>query len=192
MDSAGIFGKTTNLDFLPDGIPISGVLGDQQAALAGQACFEKGLAKCTYGTGAFLLINIGEQPSEAAAGTLCSIAWQLAGKRTYAFEGSAFIAGAAIQFLRDNFNFLTSASQSESEAAQAIAAPELYFVPAFTGLEHRGGHLRREGHWAHTRNEQPRLFGGARRIALLRSITSMQQSFQEKSHPYGLTEVHQQ
>ena len=70
MDSAGIFGKTTNLDFLPDGIPISGVLGDQQAALAGQACFEKGLAKCTYGTGAFLLINIGEQPSEAAAGTL--------------------------------------------------------------------------------------------------------------------------
>lgn len=133
-DSAGDFGRTKGLGFLPDGIPITGVLGDQQAALAGQACFAKGEAKCTYGTGAFLLANLGDKPLTSLAGMLTTVAWSLKNHRTYAFEGSAFIAGAAVQFLRDQMNMIGRASESEGLAEGDIAAPEVYFVPALAGL----------------------------------------------------------
>jgi glycerol kinase len=134
QDSASQFCKTKDLGFLPDGIPITGVLGDQQAALAGQACFEKGEAKCTYGTGAFLLANMGDQPIPSSASLLTTVAWSLGGKLTYAFEGSSFIAGAAVQFARDNLEFLSDAKDSEVLAAKELASPYLYFVPALVGL----------------------------------------------------------
>ena len=133
-NSAGIFGKTSGLDFLPDGIPISGILGDQQAALAGQACFSPGQAKCTYGTGAFLLLNTGDQPKLSSAGMLTTVAWSIDGKLTYALEGSAFVAGAAMQFLRDQLKFIPSAAASEAFSQNATAAPSVYFVPAMVGL----------------------------------------------------------
>ena len=134
LDSAGEFGRTQGLGFIPDGIPICGVLGDQQAALAGQTCFSPGEAKCTYGTGAFLLATQGSKALQSRSGLLTTVAWSLAGKRTYAFEGSAFIAGAAIQFLRDQLSLIHHASETESLAASATAAPEVYFVPALAGL----------------------------------------------------------
>lgn len=133
-NSADLFTRTKGLDFLPDEIPITGVLGDQQAALAGQRCFSFGEAKCTYGTGAFLLLNIGDKPLLSKQHLLTTVAWQLDGKQTYALEGSSFIAGAAFQFLRDKLGFLTSAWESESLARGAVAAPEVYFVPALAGL----------------------------------------------------------
>lgn len=133
-NSVDTFTVTKGLDFLPDGIPITGVLGDQQAALAGQRCFSFGEAKCTYGTGAFLLLNVGDQAVVSKHNLLTTVAWQLNGKRTYALEGSSFVAGAAFQFLRDNLGFLRNAWESESLAREAFAAPEIYFVPALAGL----------------------------------------------------------
>lgn len=132
--SAGVFGVTKGLGFLPDGIPISGMVGDQQAALAGQACFEPGEAKCTFGTGAFLLLNTGSRPVFSKAGLLTTVAWNIAGKLTYASEGASFIAGAAVQFLRDQFQFLNKASEAETMARDVQASPGLYFVPALAGL----------------------------------------------------------
>lgn len=134
LPSTGNFGKTRGLDFLPDGIPVSGILGDQQAALAGQACFDAGQAKCTYGTGAFLLLNTGSDPKASTSGMLTTVAWSLGGKLTYALEGSAFVAGAAMQFLRDQLKIIPNAAASESMASDATAAPEIYFVPALAGL----------------------------------------------------------
>lgn len=133
-DSAGLFGKTSGLGFLPDDIPITGILGDQQAALAGQTCFEVGEAKCTYGTGAFMLLNTGDRFQLSNAGLLSTVAWGLAGKRTFALEGSAFVAGAAVQFLRDQLGLLPDASASEALAQSEVAAPEVYFIPALAGL----------------------------------------------------------
>ena len=133
-DSAGIFGKTAGVGLLPDGIPIAGILGDQQAALAGQTCFAEGDAKCTYGTGAFLLANTGEHVVYSEGGLLTTVAWSLNGKRTYALEGSCFIAGAAVQFLRDQFGFVSSSAEVEALASKKPAAPEIYFVPALAGL----------------------------------------------------------
>lgn len=134
QDSASLFGKTKGCGFLPDGIPITGMLGDQQAALAGQACFKPGEGKCTYGTGAFLLFNLGDKPISSKSGLLTTIAWSFNGKRTYCLEGSAFIAGAAVQFLRDQFGFIKGASETEMLARPERAAPEIYFVPALAGL----------------------------------------------------------
>jgi glycerol kinase len=133
-DSAGEFGRTHGLSFLPDGIPISGALGDQQAALAGQTCFKPGEAKCTYGTGAFLLMNIGSKKMLSNSGMLTTIAWGLSGKLTYALEGSSFIAGAAIQFLRDQLGLVKTSAETEHLAKDVIGAPEVYFVPALSGL----------------------------------------------------------
>jgi glycerol kinase len=133
-NSASDFGVTLGLRFLPNGISINGVLGDQQAALAGQTCFEVGEAKCTYGTGAFLLLNTGKEKLTSNHGLLTTVAWQLGGERTYAFEGASFIAGASVQFLRDQFNMLESAPESEAMAEDSTAAPEVYFVPALAGL----------------------------------------------------------
>jgi glycerol kinase len=133
-DSAGLFGKTRGAGFLPDGIPITGALGDQQAALAGQACYEVGEAKCTYGTGAFLLLNIGDEAVASRSGLLTTVAWSLKGRLTYAFEGSAFVAGAAVQFLRDQFGLISASAETEGLARDAVAAPEVYFLPALAGL----------------------------------------------------------
>jgi glycerol kinase len=129
-------GRTRGVGFLPDGIPITGLAGDQQAALFGQTCFRQGDVKCTYGTGAFVLMNVGETPVTSASGLLGTIAY--ASKRgapiTYALEGSAFIAGAAVQWLRDGLRIIDLASQIEPLARSVSDAGGVYFVPALTGL----------------------------------------------------------
>lgn len=133
-DSASVFGTTLGFQALPDGIPITGILGDQQAALYGQACFNVGQSKCTYGTGAFLLVNTGATVPEPAPGVLATVAWQIAGKPTYALEGAVFVAGASMHFARDQLNLLENVAESERIARGKKAAPEVYFVPALTGL----------------------------------------------------------
>ena len=130
-DSSGNFGilKYNNVE-----IPILGVAGDQQAALFGQACYEAGMAKNTYGTGCFMLMNTGDKPVQSKAGLLTTISWGLDGKITYALEGSIFIAGAAIQWLRDGLKIIDSAAESENLAKEALGRDEVYVVPAFAGL----------------------------------------------------------
>ena len=130
-DSSGNFGilKYNNVE-----IPILGVAGDQQAALFGQACFEAGMAKNTYGTGCFMLMNTGDKPVQSKAGLLTTISWGLDGKITYALEGSIFIAGAAIQWLRDGLKMIDTAAESENLAVEALGRDEVYVVPAFAGL----------------------------------------------------------
>src|SRR5206468_13088712 len=103
--SAGEFGRTKGVRGLPDGIPIAGIAGDQQAAMVGQACFAEGEAKCTYGTGAFLLMNAGKRPVASQHGLITTVAWQIGDEVAYALEGSAFIAGALVQWLRDALGF---------------------------------------------------------------------------------------
>jgi glycerol kinase len=134
--SAGIFGHTKGLGFLPDGIPIAGILGDQQAALLGQLCLEPGDAKCTYGTGAFLMCNTGPEIVYSHHGLITTVAWQMQGVTHYALEGSAFVAGAAVQFLRDNLGVIKSSGEIEALAAQANTEEmgDLVFVPSLTGL----------------------------------------------------------
>jgi glycerol kinase len=134
VPSSSIYGKTEGLDFLPDGIPIAGMAGDQQAALFGQACFEPGQSKCTYGTGAFILENIGDQPLPSKHGLLTTVAWQLDGKTSYALEGSAFIAGAAVQWLRDGLGLIQASADIEVLARQVDDNGGVVFVPALTGL----------------------------------------------------------
>ena len=115
-------------------IPIAGIAGDQQAALFGQACFEKGMAKNTYGTGCFMLMNTGEEIQFSENGLLTTIAWGLEDKVYYALEGSVFIAGASVQWLRDGLKFFDSASESEKFAMEAEGENSVYVVPAFAGL----------------------------------------------------------
>jgi glycerol kinase len=123
-------------DFELDGhrIPIAGVLGDQQAALFGQACFEKGSAKNTYGTGCFVLMNTGSQIFVSESGLITTIAWGLDGKVEYALEGSIFIAGAAVQWLRDGLRIIDQAADTEYFARKASGHDDVYMVPAFAGL----------------------------------------------------------
>jgi glycerol kinase len=128
------YGETRGLDFLPDGIPITGMAGDQQAALFGQACFDVGQAKCTYGTGAFLLMNVGPDPVPSTNGLLTTAAWRLGGQTIYALEGSAFVAGAIVQWLRDNLAFVTSSREIEALAASVPDTGGVVLVPALTGL----------------------------------------------------------
>lgn len=128
------FGKTLGLDFLPDGIPIAGMAGDQQAALFGQACFAPGQAKCTYGTGAFILKNIGATPLTSKHGLLTTVAWQIDGNTCYALEGSAFVAGAAVQWLRDGIGLIETAGDIEALAQQVPDSAGVVFIPALTGL----------------------------------------------------------
>lgn len=133
--SAAVFGYTSGVGVLPDGIPISGAAGDQQAALFGQACFEPGQTKVTYGTGAFLLMNTGDKPARETKSLLTTVAWQLPdGKTQYAVEGSIFVAGAAVQWLRDELGLITSAAESEACATAVPDTGGTYLVPAFTGL----------------------------------------------------------
>ncbi len=137
LDSWGEFGKTRGLDFLPDGIPITGILGDQQAALFGQAGTQRGAMKCTYGTGAFMLLNTGEELERSKHGLLTTVAFRANGTTCYALEGASYIAGAAVQWLRDNLKIIASSPESESLARQ-VANPQemehLLFMPFFTGL----------------------------------------------------------
>jgi len=115
-------------------IPIAGAAGDQQAALFGQTCFSEGEAKNTYGTGCFLLMNTGEKPVFSKNGLLTTIAWGLDGKVNYALEGSIFVAGAAIQWLRDGMRLIDSAEETEYFASRVNGTHGTYVVPAFTGL----------------------------------------------------------
>ncbi len=131
--SSKIYGYTDPAVF-GAAIPIAGSAGDQQAALFGQACFQPGQSKCTYGTGAFLLMNTGASPIPSQNGLVTTIAWGLNGKVTYALEGSIFMAGAAIQWLRDELRFLESAADSEYMANKVPDTGGCYLVPAFAGL----------------------------------------------------------
>ena len=133
VPSSGIYGHTA-AQFFGAPIPIAGAAGDQQAALFGQACFAPGQSKVTYGTGAFLLMNTGEKPIFSNNGLVTTIAWGLDGKVQYALEGSIFVAGAAIQWLRDELRFIESAADSEYLAQKVKDTNGCYVVPAFTGL----------------------------------------------------------
>lgn len=135
-ESNAIFGHTKGVPGLPDGIPIAGMTGDQQAALFGQAAFRVGEAKCTFGTGSFLLMNTGAKQIQSKSGLLTTVAWKLAGDKsvTYALEGGAFVCGAAVQWLRDELRLIHSASEVESLAREVDSAEGVQFVPAFVGL----------------------------------------------------------
>ena len=133
VPSSQIYGYT-DPSFLGDEIPIAGAAGDQQAALFGQTCFHAGEAKNTYGTGCFLLMNTGEKPVFSKNGLVTTIAWGLDGKVNYALEGSIFVAGAAIQWLRDNMRLIDSSAASEYMAKKVHGTHGCYVVPAFTGL----------------------------------------------------------
>ena len=134
--SSGEFGRTKGLTFLPDGLPIAGIAGDQQAALFGQTCFDEGESKCTFGTGSFLLMNTGSRMVHSQSGLLTTAAWKLKGDKemTYALEGGAFICGAAVQFLRDQLGFVKKSSDVEALAKKVKSSGGVEFVPALTGL----------------------------------------------------------
>ena len=132
--SSEIYGYTHAPEFFGEEVPIAGVAGDQQAALFGQTCFEAGMAKNTYGTGCFMLMNTGEKAVKSNSGLLTTIAWGLDGKVEYALEGSIFIAGAAIQWLRDGLKILDTAVDSEYYASKVEGTDGVYVVPAFAGL----------------------------------------------------------
>lgn len=133
LDSAAVFGVTA-AGFVGQELPILGVAGDQQAATVGQGCFEPGMMKSTYGTGCFALLNTGDEIVRSSNRLLTTIAYQLDGKPTYALEGSIFIAGAAVQWLRDGMKIVGKASDTAAMAMDADAEQSVYLVPAFTGL----------------------------------------------------------
>jgi glycerol kinase len=132
--SSEVYGVTRNVRGLPDGLPVCGIAGDQQAALFGQACFQPGEAKCTYGTGAFLLQNVGSEPIVSRHGLLTTVAWRIGAQTDYALEGSSFVAGAAVQWLRDQLKLIAKASDVEALARTVKDSGDLVFVPALAGL----------------------------------------------------------
>jgi glycerol kinase len=132
--SSEIYGSTSPGAFLGLEIPIAGIIGDQQGALFGQTCFRKGLSKNTYGTGCFLLMNIGRKPVLSGKNLLTTIAWGIGEKVEYALEGSVFVAGAAVQWLRDGLQMIQKAFESERLAGSIQSNDGVYFVPAFVGL----------------------------------------------------------
>ena len=132
--SSGRFGTTVGVNGVPDGTPISGVAGDQQAALFGQACTLRGMAKNTYGTGSFVLLNVGHDCPEPTDGMLTTVAWDLGDGPTYALEGSIFVTGAAVQWLRDGLGIISSAAEVGPLARSVPDSGGVYVVPAFTGL----------------------------------------------------------
>lgn len=132
--SSEIYGETIDYHFFGQNVPIAGVAGDQQAALFGQACFGEGMAKNTYGTGCFMLMNTGEKAVASEHGLLTTIAWGIDGKVNYALEGSIFVAGSAIQWLRDGMRMFKDASESEVYANRVESTDGVYVVPAFVGL----------------------------------------------------------
>ncbi len=129
-----VYGYTGDYHFFGVEIPIAGMAGDQQAALFGQAAYEKGSVKNTYGTGAFIVMNTGTEATLSKNGLLTTIAYELNGQLNYALEGSIFVAGSAIQWLRDGLQFFTKASESEKMAVEAGSTGGVYVVPSFTGL----------------------------------------------------------
>ena len=129
--SSEVYGRTS---LLGEDVPVSGIAGDQQAALFGQLCTEQGAVKNTYGTGCFLLMNTGEKPIVSKNNLLTTIAWKLDGKVTYALEGSIFVAGSVVQWLRDGLGIIRSSSEVEALAASVSDAGGVYMVPALTGL----------------------------------------------------------
>ncbi|TCP59492.1 glycerol kinase [Tumebacillus sp. BK434] len=131
--SSEVYGMTDAAIFGAE-VPIAGIAGDQQAALFGQGCFEKGMAKNTYGTGCFLLMNTGDRPTKSEHGLLTTVAWKVGDEVQYALEGSVFIAGAGVQWLRDELRILEDAAESERLAGSVPDAGGVYIVPAFTGL----------------------------------------------------------
>jgi len=133
--SAGAFGQTQGLGFIADGTPISGVAGDQQAALFGQSCFAAGESKCTFGTGSFILMNTGNKKLISKAKLLTTVAWKIKDQPVqYALEGGAFVCGAAVQWLRDGLKIIASSSEVEKLALQVEDSAGVEFVPALTGL----------------------------------------------------------
>ncbi|CAM3928600.1 glycerol kinase GlpK [Mesobacillus zeae] len=132
--SSEVYGQTIDYHFFGKEVPIAGAAGDQQAALFGQACFEEGMAKNTYGTGCFMLMNTGDKAVKSEHGLLTTLAWGLNGKVEYALEGSIFVAGSAIQWLRDGLRMLKNASESEAYARKVESTDGVYVVPAFVGL----------------------------------------------------------
>lgn len=132
-ESSEVYGETATTLFSTK-IPIAGIAGDQQAALFGQMCVDHGMAKNTYGTGCFLLMNIGDKPVFSKNNLLTTVAWKINGKTTYALEGSVFIGGAIIQWLRDGLQIISNASESEALSASVEDNGGVYFVPALTGL----------------------------------------------------------
>ncbi|WP_088324364.1 glycerol kinase GlpK [Polaribacter tangerinus] len=131
--SSEIYGHTKST-FFDCNIPIAGIAGDQQAALFGQMCTQKGMVKNTYGTGCFMLMNIGDTPLKSKHNLLTTVAWKINNKTTYAFEGSVFIAGAAVQWLRDGLKIIRNSSEVETLANTVQDAGGVYFVPSFAGL----------------------------------------------------------
>ncbi|MGG6431819.1 glycerol kinase GlpK [Anoxybacillus sp. D401a] len=132
--SSEIYAHTAPYHFFGQEVPIAGIAGDQQAALFGQACFEEGMAKNTYGTGCFMLMNTGEKAVQSNHGLLTTIAWGIDGKVEYALEGSIFVAGSAIQWLRDGLRMIKEAKDSEVYAVKVHSTDGVYVVPAFVGL----------------------------------------------------------
>ena len=132
--SSEVYGQTAAECFFGRSVPIAGIAGDQQAALFGQMCWRQGMAKNTYGTGCFMMMNTGEAPVVSEQGLLTTIAWGVGGKVEYALEGSIFVAGSAIQWLRDGLGMIASAADSEPLAAQVTSSEGVYVVPAFVGL----------------------------------------------------------
>ncbi|MFS0862423.1 glycerol kinase GlpK [Fredinandcohnia sp. 179-A 10B2 NHS] len=132
--SSEVYASTTPYHFFGQEVPIAGVAGDQQAALFGQACYEEGMVKNTYGTGCFMLMNTGEKAVPSDHGLLTTIAWGLDGKVEYALEGSIFVAGSAVQWLRDGLRMFKDAKDSEGYAAKVESTDGVYVVPAFVGL----------------------------------------------------------
>lgn len=134
--SSEVYGKTKGLQFLPDGIPVAGMIGDQQAALLGQICDKKGDAKITYGTGCFLLVNTGSDPVASKNQLLTTLAWKIGNDTSYALEGSAFMGGATVQWLRDGLGIIKSSAEVETlaESAREEDMGDLSLVPAMTGL----------------------------------------------------------
>ncbi|MGN7478386.1 glycerol kinase GlpK [Solibacillus silvestris] len=132
--SSEIYGEIAGNHFFGHRVPIAGIAGDQQAALFGQACYEKGMVKNTYGTGCFMLMNTGEEAVKSEHGLLTTIAWGYDGKVTYALEGSIFVAGSAIQWLRDGLRMFRKSAESEAYAARVKDTDGVYVVPAFVGL----------------------------------------------------------
>ena len=131
--SSEVYGHTAD-GLFASRIPIAGIAGDQQAALFGQMCTQQGMVKNTYGTGCFMLMNIGDKPIVSKNNLLTSVAWQINGKTQYVLEGSIFIAGAVVQWLRDSLKIIKSSSDVEGLAGSVNSSDGVYFVPAFAGL----------------------------------------------------------
>ena len=162
LESAGVLGETRPQALHGHAVPLAGVAGDQQAALFGQACVEEGMGKNTYGTGSFVLFNTGFTAPEPPAGLLATIAWGIGGSTAYALEGSIFVTGAAVQWLRDGLGIIERADQTEALAASLSSNDGVYFVPALTGLG--------SPHWdPHARGTIVGLTRGAGRAHLARA-----------------------